>query len=138
MVDYEIYLIKEYKSWKLYLHEAQYPYIGRCYAWAKNDGSKKLEDMSKAERDELFDIVIPEWTTAVKKLFHADWINAAILGNTTPHVHWHLVPRYHSGREFYGIKFLDSHPKSNYSPYEKRVLPEDTLSQIKQTIIKSL
>jgi diadenosine tetraphosphate (Ap4A) HIT family hydrolase len=38
--------------------------------------------------------------TALRTLFQPDKINLASLGNLTPHVHWHLIPRWRDDRQF--------------------------------------
>lgn len=134
MADCEKYKIKVYDNWDLYMHEKQYPYIGRVYAWAKRKEANLTTNMSKPEREELFEKIIPEWDKAILKLFNRDWHNIASLGNTSPHLHWHLIPRYKSEREFYGLKFIDPNPKGNYAPYPKMNIKEAILQQIKLDI----
>lgn len=137
-MDYEQFKIKIYNSWDLYLHASQFPYVGRCYAWAKRENSKKVLDMTKEDRDELFDVVIPQWENAVNVNFSPDWTNISSLGNTTPHLHWHLIPRYHSPREVKGIQFVDPNPIGNYAPYPKMEISLDILLEIKQLIREKL
>ena len=137
-MDYEQCKIKKYDHWQLYLHQHQYPYIGRCYAWALRDDAQKIVDMSKGEWEELFGVIIPAWDTAVKELFQHDWPNVACLGNTSPHLHWHLIPRYHSPREFHDMPFIDPNPTGNYAPYPKKELPLELILTIKEEIKKRL
>ncbi|UCH32839.1 MAG: HIT family protein [Candidatus Bathyarchaeota archaeon] len=35
-----------------------------------------------------------EVAAAIDKVFHPDKINYELLGNTSPHLHWHIIPRY--------------------------------------------
>lgn len=90
--------------------------------------------MNKNERDELFEVVIPKWDEAISKLFNHDWHNIASLGNKSPHLHWHLIPRYNNPKEFYGIKFIDPDPRGNYAPYPKKEISEEILQEIKSII----
>ncbi len=110
--------IREYQFWDLYLHEQQYPYIGRCYAWALRDDALRPTDMNVPERNELFDTIVPAWESAITKLFRMDWPNIAILGNTTAHLHAHLIPRYNYPVSFRGIAFVDPQPKNAPWPIE--------------------
>jgi len=134
--DYERFKIKEFDAWDLFLHINQYPYIGRCYASAKRKEADLVTDMTNSERNELFEIIVPKWHKSVKKLFDCDRPNIVCLGNTWNHLHWHLIPRYNEEKEFYGIKFLDSNPNGNYSPYSKQKIEENILMQIKEEIEK--
>ena len=136
--DYSQFSIKVYQHWELFLHEHQSPYIGRCYAWARREDAERTSDMTWEERDELFAHVIPEFEWAVLKLFQHDWLNVASFGNTTPHLHWHLIPRYREVKEVYGIQFIDPNPKGNYAPYPKRELPLQVLLDIKDKIKSKL
>jgi len=136
--DYSQFKIKEYSLWDLFLHEKQFPYVGRCYAWAKRDDAKQVTDMSFAEREELFSTILPDWDKSVSELFNHDWANVAILGNTTPHLHVHLIPRYHSPITVAGIEFIDPNPQGNYAPYPKKSLPLEFLLKIKEDITEKL
>lgn len=136
--EFERFKLKSYKFWDLYLDKAQFPYLGRCYAAAKRPEADVIGDMTKDERDELFNSVFPEWESVVKALFSLDRPNLAILGNTWNHLHVHLIPRYNSKRIFEGIEFIDPNPKGNYAPYPKRDLDEKVLLKIRDLIIHRL
>lgn len=136
--DFEKLRIKVYDNWDLFLHVNQYPYLGRVYAWAHREDASQLRDMNIDSRNELFDAVVPQWERTVRKLFQSDWTNAACLGNTSPHLHWHLIPRYNSPRKFEGIEFVDSNPRGNYSPYAKKEIPMDVLLKIREEIVNGL
>jgi len=60
------------------------------------------------------------------------------LCNTAKHLHWHLIPRYSSPREFQGVKFEDKNFGRNYAPYDKRKLDGSILMDIKDSIIFGL
>lgn len=134
MGDFDQFKIKEYHHWDLFLDKRQYPYIGRCYAWAKRPNADLITDMNTSELLELFMQVIPSWDDAVKALFTRDRPNVAILGNEAPHLHAHLIPRYSTPRTFHGIEFVDPNPKGNYAPYPKKELPLDVIMTIKDDI----
>jgi diadenosine tetraphosphate (Ap4A) HIT family hydrolase len=139
MSDYEQLKIKIYSNWDLFLHENQYPYIGRCYAWAKRDNANLVTEMTVEERDEIFDYIIPAWHNSISEIFGKNRPNIAILGNEAPHLHAHLIPRYQFKMPYcYGMKFEDPNPKGNYSPYEKKKLPLEILLEIKNKIASKL
>ena len=122
--------LKEYDQWELFLHEQQYPYIGRCYAWSKNDDKRPCTYMSSDEREELFRIVLPDWEVACNLNFKHDWTNIASLGNTMPRLHWHFIPRYYQPVPFEGIEFIDKNPTGNYSPYEKKAVDPAVVQKV--------
>jgi len=132
--QFKEYHIKEYKTWDLFLYKEQHPYIGRCYAWAKRADANAVTDMSIKERNELFDEVIPEWEHATLALFELDKINLLMAGNTTQHLHAHLIPRYSNPRKVGGVLFEDKNPNGNYAPYEKRDIGDGLRFKIKDAI----
>lgn len=56
--------IPHLQHWDLFLHTEQYPYLGRCYAWARRENAEGLLSMTHDERNELFDIIVPIWSRA--------------------------------------------------------------------------
>ncbi len=130
--------ICSYKEWDLFLHPNQYPYIGRSYAWAKRADAESLLHLNKAERDELFEIIIPAWNNAIAKLFQHDLSNFAIFANTARHLHAHLIPRYNAPRSFEGMEFVDPNPAGNYAPYPKKEIPADMFEKIRTSIKNSI
>ena len=38
--------------------------------------------------------------TAIREIIHPDKINLASLGNKTPHLHWHVIPRFENDKHF--------------------------------------
>ena len=47
------------------------------------------------------------------------------LMNLTPHVHFHIFPRYKAPVEFAGQTFSDSRYGDHYDPHEDRALNDD-------------
>jgi diadenosine tetraphosphate (Ap4A) HIT family hydrolase len=139
-MDYEKFKIQDYDYWSLYLHQEQYPYIGRCYVVHRYEDFDNILflDSESDHTTELFQVVIPDWFKAVSKLYKADWPNVAFLGNDWRHLHFHLIPRYWQKHNFFGIEFEDPQPTKNYAPYPKRALGEDILQQIKQQIQETI
>ena len=62
---------------------------------------KVRADMGSTERDGLMAVVYAV-EAAVRKTLRPDKMNLASLGNMTPHVHWHVIPRYADDRHFPG------------------------------------
>lgn len=73
-------------------------YPGFCRViW--NAHVREMTDLSTAERAILIAAV---WQVeeAVREVMHPNKINVASLGNMTPHVHWHVIPRYEDDAHF--------------------------------------
>jgi len=62
---------------------------------------REMTELPEAERAALMAVVF-----AVEEVMRAtmrpDKMNLASLGNMTPHVHWHVIPRYRDDRHFPG------------------------------------
>jgi diadenosine tetraphosphate (Ap4A) HIT family hydrolase len=61
----------------------------------------EMADLGESERDRLMAVVFAV-EAAVRETMKADKMNLASLGNQTPHVHWHVVPRFRDDRHFPG------------------------------------
>ncbi|OEZ56511.1 HIT family protein [Duganella sp. HH105] len=70
--------------------EAEYPGFTRV-VW--NAHVKEMTDLSPAERGRVMEVV---WAveSAQRAVMAPEKINLASFGNMTPHVHWHVIPRY--------------------------------------------
>ncbi|MBC7944576.1 MAG: HIT family protein [Burkholderiales bacterium] len=66
-------------------------YQGFCRViW--NSHVKEMSDLSVDERRQLMDVVFAV-EQAIRLTLAPDKINLASLGNLTPHLHWHVIPR---------------------------------------------
>jgi len=73
-------------------------YPGFCrIIWTKH--VKEMTDLPVAERRHLMDVVFAV-EGAVRQKLKPDKINLASLGNLTPHLHWHVIPRWIGDRHF--------------------------------------
>ncbi|MBL8414073.1 MAG: HIT family protein [Propionivibrio sp.] len=59
----------------------------------------EMTDLKEDEQQEMMRVVFAVEAT-LRKLLNPDKINLASLGNMTPHVHWHVIPRWHEDRCF--------------------------------------
>ena len=78
--------------------EPDYP--GFCRVILKRH-AREMTDLDGAERDGLMAVVYAV-EAAVRETMRPDKMNLASLGNMTPHVHWHVIPRYADDRHFPG------------------------------------
>jgi diadenosine tetraphosphate (Ap4A) HIT family hydrolase len=73
-------------------------YPGFCRViWTKH--VKEMSDLQAAEQRHLMDVVFAV-ESAVRQEMQPDKINLASLGNLTPHLHWHVIPRWIGDRHF--------------------------------------
>jgi diadenosine tetraphosphate (Ap4A) HIT family hydrolase len=64
-----------------------------------NRHAREMGDLGEAERASLMAVVFAV-EAAVRETMNPDKMNLASLGNMTPHVHWHVVPRFRDDRHF--------------------------------------
>lgn len=73
-------------------------YRGFCrIIW--NHHVKEMSDLTDEQRNTLMAAVF-RLETALRTVLKPDKINLASLGNMTPHVHWHVIPRFRNDKTF--------------------------------------
>ena|SRR5262245_26266531 len=60
---------------------------------------REMTDLADAERNRLMRVVFAV-EAALRASLAPEKINLASLGNQVPHLHWHVVPRFHNDRHF--------------------------------------
>lgn len=60
---------------------------------------REMTDLSGADRLWLMNVVFAV-ESVVRQHFKPDKINLACLGNMTPHLHWHIIPRWQDDSHF--------------------------------------
>jgi len=78
------------------LHDADYPAYCRVELLAH---VKEMTDLPPADRARTMKVVFAV-ESAVREVIQPDKINLASLGNKTPHMHWHVLPRFESDKHF--------------------------------------
>jgi diadenosine tetraphosphate (Ap4A) HIT family hydrolase len=76
--------------------DADYPGFCRVI-W--NEHIKEMTDLPVHLRTELMQTVFAV-ESAVREVMLPEKINLASLGNMTPHLHWHVIPRYLDDKHF--------------------------------------
>ena len=76
--------------------DADYPGFCRV-VWSRH--VKEMSDLSPAERHHLMSVVFGV-EGVLRALLKPEKINLASLGNLTPHLHWHVIPRFRDDRHF--------------------------------------
>ena len=59
----------------------------------------EMTDLGPAERDRLMGVVFAV-ERVQREVLVPDKVNLASFGNVVPHLHWHVIPRWHDDRHF--------------------------------------
>jgi diadenosine tetraphosphate (Ap4A) HIT family hydrolase len=78
------------------LNDADYPAYCRVELIAH---IKEMTDLPIDNRARMMKVVFAV-ETAMREVIQPDKINLASLGNKTPHVHWHVIPRFENDKHF--------------------------------------
>lgn len=89
-------LWKDARCRVVYVDESGYPGFCRVI-WAEH--VKEMTDLPDDVRDRLMRIVFAV-ETALREVLRPHKINLASLGNMTPHLHWHVIPRFENDPHF--------------------------------------
>lgn len=81
--------------------DAEYPGFTRV-VW--NAHVKEMTDLDAAERGRVMEVVFAV-ESAQRAVMAPEKINLASFGNMTPHVHWHVIPRYQDDAHFPNSSF---------------------------------
>ncbi len=106
-------------------------YPGFCRViWSEH--IKEMSDLSDGDRQYLMSVVFAV-ENAVRLHLQPEKINLASLGNVTPHLHWHVIPRWENDRHFPNPVWAN--------PTRDSVLNKNIVSQLeslRETIKKNL
>ncbi|MDQ5887806.1 MAG: hypothetical protein QG667_1097 [Pseudomonadota bacterium] len=64
-----------------------------------NRHEKEMTDLPQAESEHVMQVVFAV-ERVLRQLLQPEKINLASFGNMTPHVHWHVMPRFADDRHF--------------------------------------
>ena len=78
------------------LNDADYPAYCRVELI---EHIKEMTDLAPMQRARMMKTVFAV-ETALRENFNPDKINLASLGNKTPHIHWHVIPRFENDKHF--------------------------------------
>ena len=78
------------------LNDADYPAYCRVELLAH---VKEMTDLTPQDRGRTMKVVFAV-ETAIREVIQPDKINLASLGNKTPHMHWHIIPRFEGDKHF--------------------------------------
>jgi len=89
---------------------------------------KEMTDLTPADRARTMKVVFAV-ETAIREVIKPDKINLASLGNKTPHMHWHVIPRFENDKHF-----PNSHWGEAVREGKALELAPETLQQLKSKI----
>ena len=78
------------------LNDADYPAYCRIELI---EHIKEMTDLAPENRARMMKVVFAV-ETAMREIIQPDKINLASLGNKTPHLHWHVIPRFADDKHF--------------------------------------
>lgn len=78
------------------LNDADYPAYCRVELIAH---VKEMTDLAPQDRARTMKVVFAV-ESAIREVIQPDKINLASLGNKTPHMHWHVIPRFETDKHF--------------------------------------
>lgn len=97
-------VVREYEHWLVLVHPDQ-PTLGALIVVHKGEETS-LTEISESAGNEL-KIIIPKLENLLRKEFQFEKINYLMLMMHNPEVHFTILPRYSSEKEFGGAKFVD-------------------------------
>ncbi len=92
------------------------------------DHKKEMTDLNEALRSKLMTCVF-KVEEILKVIFKPEKINLASLGNKTPHIHWHVIPRFKEDPHF---------PNSHWGEKLRKGLHQAISAEEKKELIRLL
>jgi len=93
----EATLLFSHPRWRVI--DAQDPLFPGLTRVVWHDHVKEMTELSRSEREQLMAVVF-EVESVMRKHLSPDKINLASLGNQVPHLHWHVIGRWHDDMTF--------------------------------------
>ncbi len=88
---------------------------------------REMTDLDGPDRERLMKVVLCV-EEELRRLFEPDKMNLASLGNLTPHVHWHVIPRFagdsHFPRPIWTEPVRPANPRSIPGDWKARLARE--------------
>jgi diadenosine tetraphosphate (Ap4A) HIT family hydrolase len=80
---------------------------------------KEMTDLPPQDRARMMKVVFAV-EAALREALNPDKINLASLGNKTPHIHWHVIPRFEHDKHFPNSHWGEAMRESNTSPLDSK------------------
>jgi diadenosine tetraphosphate (Ap4A) HIT family hydrolase len=86
-----------------------------------NRHASEMTDLDTKARQRLMDVVFAA-ERALRQLLQPAKINLASLGNMTPHLHWHVIPRFADDKHFPGSVWSEARRPGVARPIDRGAL----------------
>lgn len=100
----------------LLLNDTDYPAYCRVELHAH---TKEMTDLPPHERARMMKMVFAV-ELAIREIFNPDKINLASLGNKTPHLHWHVIPRFEDDKHFPNSHWGEVMREGSFAPLDEK------------------
>jgi diadenosine tetraphosphate (Ap4A) HIT family hydrolase len=91
-------------------------YVGFCRV-ILNQHVKEMTDLSDVDRSKVMQLTFVV-ESVLRDVLQPTKINLASLGNKTPHIHWHVIPRFESDVHFPETIWSEAVRQTNSKPIE--------------------
>jgi len=92
-----------------------------------NKHVKEISDLNDTDALRLFRAIF-ESEKIIRNIYNPDKVNVASLGNVTPHIHWHIIPRFINDKHYPNPIWGEiTHP--SYVPSQKITVAKNSLIQ---------
>jgi len=126
-----MYFVQKFDASSLYLNRNQASY-GTCILVFDLRHAVRLDQLSGNEWIR-YAVELQRTETAIMRVVDADHINVELLGNSVPHLHWHITPRY-KNEDRWGIPIWTT----DLSELPKRLLDEDDYAILAEKLNNAL
>ncbi len=82
---------------------------------------KEMTDLPPAQRARMMKVVFSV-EAALRQIIQPNKINLASLGNKTPHVHWHVIPRFKNDKHYPHSHWGEALRHGEASPLDKATI----------------
>ena len=120
-----------WKNNKFRLVEIDDPSYSAYYRVEHIQHVREMTDLKANDRMELMQVVFTV-ELAIRTCYKPDKINLASLGNLTPHIHWHIIPRFKNDNHYPGSIW------SKQKKFEKTKISTQTKNKLNAIILENL
>ena len=120
-----------WKNNKFRLVEIDDPSYSAYYRVEHIQHVREMTDLEEKDRMELMQVVFTV-ESAIRTCYKPDKINLASLGNLTPHIHWHIIPRFKNDNHYPGSIW------SKQKKFEKTKISTQTKNKLNAIILENL